>query len=78
MTNDRGYPDESQDPPDRTAPIGDRQWVPENVLAVDGQRVTMRWRDDETGLEREEEITVAVVPEVWKEAARRRGQDVDA
>jgi hypothetical protein len=72
------YPDESQDELDRSAPIGDRQYVPQALLDRDGKRVTFRGIDPETGEVVEGTAPLVIAPEHFKEAARRRGVDVDA
>jgi hypothetical protein len=69
------WPDESHDELDPSAPVGDRLWVPEDVLAIDGKRVTMKWID-ENGLEHTEEHYFQSVPELWKETARGREDDL--
>jgi hypothetical protein len=72
------YPDESEDEPDRSAPVGDRQYVPQPVLDLDGKDVTFRGIDAETGEVVEGTAPLVIAPEHFKEAARRRGVDVDA
>lgn len=72
------YPDESLDPPDRSAPVGDRMYVPQALLDRDGKHVTFRAIDPETGAVVEGTAPLVIAPEHFKEAARRRGVDVDA
>jgi hypothetical protein len=78
MTNDRGYPDESQDEPDRSAPVGDRMYVPQPLLDLDGKDVTFRGVDPETGEVVEGTAPLVIAPEHFREDARRRGVDVEA
>jgi hypothetical protein len=72
------YPDESEDEPDRSAPVGDRMYVPQPLLDLDGKDVTFSGIDPETGAVVEGTAPLVVAPEAFKEAARRRGVDVDA
>jgi hypothetical protein len=76
--NDRRYPDESEDEPDKSAPVGDRMYVPQPLLDLDGKDVTFRGIDPETGEVVEGTAPLVIAPEHFKEAARRRGVDVDA
>ena len=69
--------DESQEL-DRSAPIGDRMFVPQWLLDRDGKNVTFRGIDPETGAVVEGTAPLVIAPEHFKEAARRRGVDVDA
>lgn len=72
------YPDESRDELDRSAPVGDRMYVPQVLLDRDGTRVTFRGIDPETGAVVEGTAPLVIAPEHFKEAARRRGENVDA
>ncbi|HVC03779.1 MAG TPA: hypothetical protein VND88_03810 [Candidatus Acidoferrales bacterium] len=73
-----GYPDEGEDELDLSAPVGDRIYVPQPLLDLDGQMGTIRGVDSENGEVVEGPATLVIVPEIHKEAARRRGVDVDA
>lgn len=72
------YPDESQDELDRSVPIGDRQYVPQALLDLDGKNVTFHGIDPETGEVVEGTAPLVLEPKLFREAARRRGVDVDA
>jgi hypothetical protein len=72
------YPDEGEDEPDLSAPIGDRMYVPQSLLDLDGKDVTFRGIDPETGEVVEGTAPLVIDPTAFKEAARRRGVDVDA
>ena len=72
------YPDEAEDEPDRSAPVGDRMYVPQELLDLDGKNVTFRGIDAETGEVVEGTGPLVIAPEHFKEAARRRGENVDA
>ena len=67
MTDTRDWPDESQDPPALDAPVGDRMYVPESHLALDGQWVTVRTLD-ENGHPTFSRALFVVSPEVHKRA----------
>jgi hypothetical protein len=75
---DPRYPDESEDEPDLSAPIGDRQYVLQPLLDNDGKPVTFSGTDRETGEVVTGTAPLTVDPALFKEAARRRGVDTDA
>jgi len=72
------YPNEGDDEPDLSAPVGDRMYVPQELLDNDGKELMFRGVDPETGEVVEGTAPLVIAPEVFKEAARRRGVDVDA
>ena len=73
MTDTRDWPDESQDPPALDAPVGDRMYVPESQLALDGKWVTVETRD-ENGAPTFSRAFFVVDPVVHKRAAKLRGE----
>jgi hypothetical protein len=76
--SDSRYPDEGEEAPDLSAPVGDRMYVPQPLLDLDGKDVTFRGIDPESGEVVEGTAPLVIAPEHFKEAARRRGIDVDA